>query len=210
MSDGGGSGGVPGGHGGQLSCGPIQVLSVVDGGGYVSHGQVGGGVLAHVSIVGVGEGAPRVGGDVAVAARRAEHLILKVRVFVNVVGRRCVRQEQVVAEPCEDRGVEQEDHRRAVHGEQLVELLGADDVVVRGRELRTHHQGHEPAGEEEEKGGVDVPHADPLVIDGREEPHQSRRVLPDRLQLLDCFRRRLYEHLLEAFEVGDEVVQVGG
>ena len=101
-----------------------------------------------------------------------------------------LQRDQVVAEPGQHRRVEQEDHRRAVHREELVVGLGRQDVVVRRRELVAHHERGQAGDEEEHERRVDVAHADPLVVDGREEARDARRVAPLALEPLERSRRR--------------------
>jgi hypothetical protein len=81
---------------------------------------------------------------------------------------------------------EQEDHGHAVKGEELVESLGADEVLLGTRELRPHHERLDPGDEEERGGGDEVAHSDPLVVDRRQEARQSARFRPDLLEALDA------------------------
>ena len=89
-----------------------------------------------------------------------------------------LQRDQVVAEAGQHRGVEEEDHGRAVHGEQLVVGLGRQHVVVGRGQLVPHDQGGQTGQEEEDERGVDVAAADALVVDGGEEPGDARRVAP--------------------------------
>ena len=61
------------------------------------------------------------------------------------------------------RRVEQQ-HDRAVHGEQLVELLVGQELQARQGELGAHEQRHQAADEEEGEAGDAVHDADHLVI----------------------------------------------
>jgi hypothetical protein len=93
-------------------------------------------------------------------------------------------RQQVVAEPGEHGRVEQEDHDRPVHREQLVVRLGADEVLVGPGQLRPHPERHQAGEGEQQERRDDVAHADALVVDGGEEPDQAGRVLPGLLQLV--------------------------
>ena len=59
------------------------------------------------------------------------------------VGRADLQRHDLVREPDEQRGGEQQQHDRAVHREQLVVLLVGHDVVVRLEELGAHDHGHQ-------------------------------------------------------------------
>jgi hypothetical protein len=61
---------------------------------------------------------------------------------------------------------EQQQHDRAVHGEQLVVLLVRDQVLAGAGELGTHDQRQHAAEEEEREGGDQVQVADHLVVGG--------------------------------------------
>ncbi len=124
-----------------------------------------------------------------------------------------LQRDQVVPEPGQHRRVEQEDHHHAVHGEQLVVELRTEHLAVGGGQLRPHQQGHQAGGEKEEEAGVDVAHADALVVDGRQEPGDARGVLPqlEELLLLDRRGRAFGDgQLLQPLEVGDDRGEVVG
>jgi hypothetical protein len=68
----------------------------------------------------------------------------------------------------------EEDHRRAVHREQLVVRRRVQEGVLGRAELDPHEQRLEPADQEEEEGADAVQDTDPLVIDGRHPaPHAA-------------------------------------
>jgi hypothetical protein len=77
------------------------------------------------------------------------------------------QRDEVVAEAGHDRNDEQEDHRRAVQGEQLVVMLAADQRVVRDRELRAHQQSLDAAEDEEHERQDQVHDPDLLVVGGQ-------------------------------------------
>ncbi|SHS55840.1 Uncharacterised protein [Mycobacteroides abscessus subsp. abscessus] len=79
------------------------------------------------------------------------------------------RQHQIGEAEHDRRGVEQQ-HDRAVHGEQLVVLLIREELKPGMNQFSTHQQGHQPAHEEKAEAGDDVHHADQLVIGGAEQP----------------------------------------
>ena len=72
-----------------------------------------------------------------------------------------------------DGHAEEEHHRRAVHGEELVVEIRPDQVVLRLRQLQAHDDGGQAAEEQEDDGGDDVAAADDLVIDRRERTDQA-------------------------------------
>ena len=55
-----------------------------------------------------------------------------------------------------------------MHGEELVEPLGTDELAVGPGQLKPDHERLEPGDEEEEERAPAVQDADPLVVDGRE------------------------------------------
>jgi hypothetical protein len=65
-----------------------------------------------------------------------------------------------------------------VHGEQLVEHLGAEEVVVGHHELRAHQQGHQPAEHQEEERREDEAAADGLVVALAEPADEARPLVP--------------------------------
>jgi len=73
---------------------------------------------------------------------------------------------EVVGEAEHERHGDEEDHRRAVHGEDAVEGLRRDEVVVRADQLDPHDGRFDPADHQEEQRVDDVEQADALVIDG--------------------------------------------
>ena len=77
---------------------------------------------------------------------------------------------------------EQEHHRRAVHGEQLVVALRADQVAVGPRQLQRAWQREHAAEREEDQRGDDVAAADLLVVDGREPADDPGRAAPGALE----------------------------
>ena len=85
------------------------------------------------------------------------------------VGRADLQGHEVVGEAERDRGRVQQEHHRAVHGEQLIELLGGEELQAGLRELTAHDQRHEAAHEEEQHRRDDVHDTDRLVIRGDHE-----------------------------------------
>ena len=65
---------------------------------------------------------------------------------------------------------EQEHHVRAVHGEDLVVAVGADDPGLRAGKLQPDQHRQHAAERQEDEGGGDVAPADVLVIDGGQPP----------------------------------------
>ena len=86
------------------------------------------------------------------------------------VGRADLQRQHQVGEAEDDRGRIKQQHDRAVHGEQLVELLVGQELQTRSGQLGPHQQRHQPADEEENKAGDDVHDPDQLVIGGGDQP----------------------------------------
>jgi hypothetical protein len=70
---------------------------------------------------------------------------------------------------------EQEHHHRAVHGEDLVVGLLAEERVARHRELQPHQQRENAGQYEEQQRGADVKVADHRVVDVADDPPAFRR-----------------------------------
>ena len=91
-------------------------------------------------------------------------------------------RDEVVSEPEQHRCHEPEDHRDAVHREELVVGLWVQQMLVRAGQLGPQQHGFDPAGGEEEERGVDVVLADLLVIDRVQPGAEAGRLLPDLLE----------------------------
>ena len=78
------------------------------------------------------------------------------------------QRHEVVGEPEHERHRDEEDHRRAVHGEQAVEHLGRDDRQPGRHQLDAHARGLYSTDEKEHEGVADVHKAEALVIDRRD------------------------------------------
>jgi hypothetical protein len=91
------------------------------------------------------------------------------------------QRDQVVEECRRHRHDEQEDHRHAVHREDLVVLVGVEQRVVGLGELAADQQGFDPADQEERERAEAVEDPDLLVIDRREPapPAGDRRRTTD-------------------------------
>ena len=120
--------------------------------------------------------------------------------------------DQVVAEAREHRRVEQEDHRGAVHREELVVRVGIEHARVGLSELDSHHEREQPGDEEEHERGVDVAKPDALVVDAVEEARDAGRVFPPFLELFVELGLRLlvqgHATYLQVFEVRRDVGDV--
>ena len=92
-------------------------------------------------------------------------------------------RQQHHAHGFDDRHGEQEHHHRAVHGEDLIVGLLAQEGVARHRELRAHQQRENAGEQEKQERGADVEIADDGVVDGADDPPAARH-RPDGLQLL--------------------------
>ena len=77
------------------------------------------------------------------------------------------QRHQIVADADQNRHADEEDHRRAVHREELVECVGAEHAVARIEELPTHQQRFNAADHEKHDAHQHIHDADLLVIDRR-------------------------------------------
>ena len=59
----------------------------------------------------------------------------------------------------------QEDHRRAMHREELVVALRADQIIVRLGELGANDQRLDPTEQQEKEGCEAIQHPDAFVVD---------------------------------------------
>ena len=85
------------------------------------------------------------------------------------VGCADLQRKYQVGEPEHDRGRVEQQHRRAVHGEQLVVLLVGQELQSGGDQFAADEQRHQPADEEEHEAGDAVHDADQLVIGGGDQ-----------------------------------------
>jgi hypothetical protein len=99
------------------------------------------------------------------------------------VARADLQRRQVHGEPFEHRHGEEEHHRRAVHGEDLVVGLRRQERALRGGELDADEQTLDAADGEEHQGGPDEPHADLLVVHRAEEAGQAALGRPRQLEV---------------------------
>ena len=140
-----------------------------------------------------------------------------------------LQRQQVVHERRADRHDDQEDHRDAVHREDLVVEVGAEQLAVRRGELEADQQGLDAADQEEEQRRGAVHDADLLVVDGgdpappaglgagpgedAERAVGTRPLAGGRAQRAsgvgDGHRRSHHRvHLLQRLQVGDELVDL--
>ena len=92
------------------------------------------------------------------------------------VGRADLQWENEIGEAEHDRRRIEQQHDRAVHGEQLVVLLVRQELHPRYCELAAHHQCHQPADKEEGKRGEQVHHSERLGV-GRGDHFDDERPL---------------------------------
>ena len=81
-------------------------------------------------------------------------------------------RDQEVAKPKQDRGGKEEDHGRAVHGEELVVDFRAEQVVLRQGQLRAHKERLNARQAEEQEGREHIPDPDHLMVDRAEHALQ--------------------------------------
>jgi hypothetical protein len=79
-----------------------------------------------------------------------------------------LERHQVVGQSRRQGHDHEEDHGRAVHGEDLVVGVGAQHGVLRRSQLQAEQERLEAADEEERESGRQVEDADLLVVDGRD------------------------------------------
>ncbi len=106
-------------------------------------------------------------------AEREEPVAHRVQAREGHVARADHERHEVVGEADERRHHDEEDHRRAVHREDLVVGVGREEAPVRARELQAHEERLDAADGEEEERRQEVEDADALVIDGR-DPGEDR------------------------------------
>ena len=76
------------------------------------------------------------------------------------------QRDKIVAEAEEDGHAHEEDHGGAVHGEELVEDLRRDEVIVGHGELNAHQDRFEAGDDQKDERVDDVHQADLFVVDG--------------------------------------------
>ena len=77
-----------------------------------------------------------------------------------------------------DRNGEQEHHRHAVDGKELVILVWIQEVVFRHGKLRPHQQSRDPCQSKEQESCHDIACADIFMIARRQPADQTRTRLP--------------------------------
>src|SRR5581483_1906683 len=107
------------------------------------------------------------------------------------------QRDQQVHEGDAERHDDEEDHRRAVHREDGVVLVGVQERLVRRRELDAHEQRLDAPDEEEDEGRQAVHDADLLVVDGGQPAPQPLgragvRLAAHRKLTRHCSRHEVY------------------
>src|SRR6266404_643341 len=82
------------------------------------------------------------------------------------VARADLQRQDVICEAEHYRHDDEKDHRRAVHGEELIERVGLEKVVVRHDELEADEQRFGAADYKEDQSGQHVENSDALMING--------------------------------------------
>ncbi len=90
------------------------------------------------------------------------------------VGRPDLQRHDVVREAEQDRRRVQQQHDRAVHGEQLVVLLDREDLQARPGELGAHQQRHQSADQEEAERRDQVEDPEVLGVGRLQHPTDER------------------------------------
>ena len=103
-----------------------------------------------------------------------------------------LQRDQEVEERGRERHDPEEDHRGAVHGEQLVVHARRDEVVVRTGQLRADGQGLDATDEEEEHREGTVHDAELLVVDGGQPVEQAAGAVGAEEAEVAALRRELH------------------
>lgn len=123
---------------------------------------------------------------------QAGEQIKPVRKRVHARQRRVARAEQkrpeIIAESGQHRHGIEEDHRHAMHREQLVVLLRREHMQVGLRQLHAQDQRLDSADQQEDERCDDVANADLFMIDGAEKAFDPGLGLPHFVQALGKFR----------------------
>ncbi len=106
------------------------------------------------------------------------------------------QRDKIVSHAEEDGHSHEEDHGGAVHGEELVEDLRRDEVIVGEGQLNAHQDRFKASDDQKEEGVDDVHQPDFFVIDCRQPlVDDIERWLALSLQcLVDCFQYRSCGH----------------
>jgi hypothetical protein len=108
------------------------------------------------------------------AAREEDPVGERVQARERDVARADHQRDHVVEEHRVQRHDREEDHGRAVHREERVVELRADDVLLGQRELQPDEQRLDSADQQEDERRDAVEDADALVVDGREPRDHAR------------------------------------
>ena len=92
---------------------------------------------------------------------------------------------------------------RAVHGEELVVAIGADDVAFGTRQLQAHHQRQNSAEKEEDKSRDDVALADRGVVNRTEPACKAARLRP---RMRQQRTPRVFRRVQDGFSGGQVLV----
>ena len=84
----------------------------------------------------------------------------------------------------ENRKCVPQDHSDPVHGEQLVVLLGREQVQLGAGQLETEDECLDAADDQEQEGGDDIANADFLMIHTRQPADDARLGLPQSVELV--------------------------
>ena len=98
------------------------------------------------------------------AAQQVDPVRKRVQSRKGDVTRTDLQRDQEVEERRRERHDGEEDHRRAMHREQLVVHVGRNELSIRRRQLGTEHGGLEAAEHEEEQAGDQIKRPDALVV----------------------------------------------
>ena len=84
------------------------------------------------------------------------------------VARADLQGKNVINETEQRRHHDEKDHRRAMHGEELVECVGVEKIVVRHCQLEADEKRFQSADDEKEERRHHIKNSDPFVINGGE------------------------------------------
>ena len=103
------------------------------------------------------------------AAQRAHPEAPGIQARKRHVARPDHQRNQIIGETKYDGHGSEEDHGRAMHGEQAIEDFGRDEVIVGDRQLGAHDRGFHATDHQEQDAVAEVHQPQPLVID-RDDP----------------------------------------
>src|SRR5205085_4192565 len=110
------------------------------------------------------------------------------------------QRHEVQTHRVHDRDGEEEHHRRAMNGEELIVSVGSENRVLRSRQLQTNQGRLDSRREKHRESGKDVALRDCLVVDGSEPTPEAWPVAPG-----DVEEARVFQYTLRVKSTGTRV-----